>query len=172
MSRWTAVIAVAVLAGCGGENPGGVQPSPSPSATATPGLPGVTVGAATGPTAITLVAAEPLPAATLGGCGATAAGCVGRIRMTFALRPTGSGPVLWSIGFLHASNKTACLQGRSGALTLRAGEVQTVEIVFDQAGSADRCGTPTDITDLAFNVEGTVEVASRQEWGLRYTLAP
>jgi hypothetical protein len=28
------------------------------------------------------------------------------------------------------------------------------------------------LTDLAMTVEGTIEVASRQEWALRYHLAP
>jgi hypothetical protein len=55
---------------------------------------------------------------------------------------------------------------------LRAGEPQTVEIVFDAADPNPRCRVPLEFSHLAFNVEGTVEVASRQEWGLSYGLLP
>jgi hypothetical protein len=92
--------------------------------------------------------------------------------MTFRLAPSGTGPVLFCTGFLHAANKTGCLQGRIGAFNLRAGEAQTVDVVFDQVDTSDRCGTPLDLTDLAFVVEGTIEVASRHEWALHYHLAP
>jgi hypothetical protein len=92
--------------------------------------------------------------------------------MTFRLTPGGTGPVLFCTGFLQAENKTGCLQGRTGALSLRRGEAQTVEVVFDQVDTSDRCRVPLDLTDLAFAVEGTVDVASRHEWGLRYHLAP
>jgi hypothetical protein len=136
-----------------------------------PGLPGVTVGTSTGPTAITLLAADPLPGSTVAGCGGGASGCAGRIRMTFRLAPTGSGSVLWCVGFLHAANMAACLQGRTAGLTLRAGEAQTVEMVFDTAAYSG-CATPVDITHLGFVVEGVVQVASRQEWALGYRLAP
>jgi hypothetical protein len=132
----------------------------------------VTIGASTGPTLITLVSAAPMPGANVAGCGAHAAGCAGRIRMAFRLSPTGTGPVLYCVGFLHAADKTGCLQGRTGPLSLHAGESQTIEVVFDQVDASDRCRTPLDLTDLALVVEGTVEVASRQEWGLRYRLAP
>ncbi|HXY40084.1 MAG TPA: hypothetical protein VEQ10_10450 [Vicinamibacteria bacterium] len=171
MPRWTAV-ALLLLAGCGASNPGGVQPSPSPLASPTPGLPGVTAGVSTGPTVISLLAAEPAPGSALGGCGEGAAGCTGRIRMRFALRPSGSGAVLWCVAYLHASNQVACLQARTAGLTLRSGELQTVDVVFDTADTGGYCGTPLDITHLAFVVEGVSEVASRQEWALRYELGP
>ncbi len=80
--------------------------------------------------------------------------------------------MLWCAGFLHAADKTACLQARTGSLLLRAGEAQMVEVAFDLSATGDRCRTPLEITDLALTVEGTTEVASRQEWGLRYRLAP
>jgi hypothetical protein len=172
MRRSAAVIFAVVLVGCGGESPTPTLPSPSPSPTATPGLPGVTVGASTGPTAITLLAADPPPGSTVSpGCGSGASGCTDRIRMTFRLTPTGSGPVLWCVGFLHADNMTACLQGRTAGLTLRAGEPQTIEVVFDTADTSGRCATPVEITHLALTVEGVVDVGSRQEWALGYRLA-
>jgi hypothetical protein len=166
-------LVAAALVACNGNEP--VAPGPVVTPTppvGPPELPGVTVGSASGPTAIRLVAADPMPGSTITGCGAHSAGCAGRIRMTFRLTPTGTGPVLWCVGFLHAADKTGCLQGRTGEFTLRAGEPQTVGVVFDQVDPSDRCRTPLDITDLAFVVEGTVEVASRQEWALRYQLAP
>ena len=166
MSRWSAVIALAALAGCGGDNPGGVQPSPTP----TPGLPGVTVGQGTGNATIALVTAAPAPGSTLSGCGPDGAGCASRIRMSFRLTPTVAGTALWCTGFLHASNNLACLQGRTGPLTLQAGVAQTVEVLFDTAAPSG-CRTPADITHLAFVVDGA-GISARQEWGLRYTLAP
>ncbi len=172
MRRSAAVIFAFFLVGCGGESPTRPLPSPSPSPTPTPGLPGVTVGASKGPTAITLVAADPPPGSSVSGCGSGASGCAGRIRMTFRLTPTESGPVLWCVGFLHADNMTACLQGRTAGLTLRAGEAQTVEVIFATADTSGRCATPVEITNLALTVEGVVEVGSHQEWALSYRLTP
>jgi len=175
VKAWGAAMLVAgALVACNGYEP--VAPGP-PSTSPTPPvgpptLPGVSVGRASGPTAITLLGADPIPGSTVAGCGTHATGCAGRIRMTFRLTPAGTGSVLWCVGFLHAADKTGCLQGRTGAFALRAGEAQTVEVVFDQVDGSDRCRTPLDLTDLAFNVEGTVEVAARQEWTLRYPLAP
>jgi len=109
----------------------------------------VSVGPSSGPTAIALVAADPMPGTTIAGCGAHSSGCAGRIRLTFRLAPTKSGPVLYCVGFLHATDKTGCLQGRTGAFNARAGEPQTIEVVFDQVDASDRCRTPLDLTDLA-----------------------
>jgi hypothetical protein len=173
MRRSAAVIFAFVLVGCGSESPTPLpSPSASPSPTAPPGLPGVTVGTSTGPTGITLVGADPPPGSTVSGCGSGAAGCTGRIRMTFRLTPTGTGPVLWCVAFLHADNMTACLQGRTAPLTLRAGEPQDVEVTLDTADTSGRCATPVQITHLALTVEGVVEVGARQEWALNYRLVP
>ena len=46
---------------------------------------------------------------------------------------------------------------------------RTVDVVFDRS---DRCATPVTIRNMAAVVEGTVDVASRQEWALGYTLLP
>jgi hypothetical protein len=166
-----AVLAGALFTACSSDEPTTPLPTPAPSPTPTT-LPGVSIGPSSGPTAIALVAADPMPGATVAGCGAHASGCAGRMRLTFRLAPTGSGPVLYGVGFLHAADKTGCLQGRTGAFSLRAGEPQTIQVVFDQVDASDRCRTPLDLTDLALAVEGTIEVASRQEWVLRYRLAP
>ncbi len=171
--RAALALAAALLASCSGDGattPGPpATPTPSPTP---PAVPGLVDGASTGPTPIDFVSADPALGTTISGCGAHASGCAGRIRMTFRLTPGGTGPVLFCIGFLHAADKTGCLQGRTGALNLRRGEPQTVEVVFDQVGAGDRCRVPLDLTDLAFAVEGTIDVASRHEWGLRYRLAP
>jgi hypothetical protein len=63
----------------------------------------------------------------------------------------------------------ACLFGQTGPQALRAGQAEELEVLLDQA---DDCRTPADIRTMAAVVEGTVETASRQEWGIRYTLLP
>lgn len=170
---WATLVVVAVAGGgCGGYGPVDPQPSPTPSSTPSPTLPGVVLGPSTGPTRIALIAADPAPGATVGGCGSDVAGCVGRIRLTFRVTPTANGTALFYRGFLHATDKTGCLIGNASGGGLRSGEPQTIEIAFDQPDTSGRCRLPLDLTDLAFGVEGTIEVASRQEWGLRYRLAP
>jgi len=171
MARAALALAAVLLASCVGDSttapgpPARPTPSPTPS-----GVPGLADGASTGPTTIAFLSADPALGSTIAGCGAHASGCAGRIRMRFRLTPTGTGPVLFCTGFLHAADKTGCLQGRIGAFGLRAGEAQTVEVVFDTVDGSDRCRTPLDLTDLAFVVEGTIEVASRHEWGLHLSL--
>jgi hypothetical protein len=92
--------------------------------------------------------------------------------MTFRLVPAGTGAALWAVAFLHAPDKTACLQGRTAGFDLVAGEPRDIELVFDVPDTSGRCQTPLDLTDLALTVEGTVEVASHQEWALFYRLTP
>ena len=171
--RAALALAAALLASCAGDG----ATTPGPPATPTPGptppaVPGLVDGASTGPTTIDFVSADPALGTTITGCGAHASGCAGRIRMTFRLTPSGTGPVLFCTGFLHAADKTGCLQARIGAFSLRRGEPQTVEVAFDRVDASDRCRTPLELTDLAFVVEGTTEVASRHEWSLRYRLEP
>ena len=125
------------------------------------------IGARTGVTQITLADASPLPGATLAGCGATATGCAGRIKVSLdLLSPTG-GPVIGGHFFLHSSGTRACLIGRMGAFELAPGTSRRIEIVLDQG---DECGTPTDIRTAAATVEGPNGIAARQEWGVLYTL--
>ena len=71
--------------------------------------------------------------------------------------------------FLHAGTKLACFAASTGPLALRAGEETSLQVVLDPS---DDCPTPVSISDMAANVEGTVEVASRQEWTIGYTFAP
>jgi hypothetical protein len=52
---------------------------------------------------------------------------------------------------------------------LRAFEGTSFQVVLDPL---DGCTTPFAITDLAANVEGAVELASRQEWAIGYTFTP
>lgn len=151
--------------GCGGSPEAGPTPTPSPT---TAGLPGVAVGARTGVTQITLADATPLPGATLTGCGATAAGCAGRITVSLdLLSPTG-GPVIGGAFFLHNNSMRACLIGRVGAFDLAPGTRRRIDIVLDQA---DECATPTDIRTADASIEGPNGIAARQEWGVVYTLA-
>ena len=126
-------------------------------------------GSATGPTRITFVSADPRPSTTVSGCGPDVRGCPGRVRMVFRLTPSGTGPVLRFVVFLNAASKPACFLASTGPFALRAGEETTFQVVLDPS---EACLTPVAITDLAANVEGTVEVASRQEWTIGYTFAP
>jgi hypothetical protein len=77
--------------------------------------------------------------------------------------------MLYARVFLHDTSLRACLLGQAGPRALRAGEVERIDVSLDDA---DDCRTPADIRTMAAVVEGPVEVASRQEWGLRYTFRP
>jgi hypothetical protein len=103
------------------------------------------------------------------GCGASAEGCRGRVRIHLALLSATGGPALYVRVFLHNSGLRACLLGQTAPLLLRAGRTEDVEVLLDEA---DDCRTPADIRTMDAAVEGTVEIASRQEWGIRYTLLP
>lgn len=154
------------MCGCGSSPVVGPTPTPTPSPTPS-GLPGVVIGARTGVTQITLADASPLPGATLAGCGATAAGCAGRIKVSLdLLSPTG-GLVIGGLFFLHSSSMRACLIGRIAAFELAPGTRRRIEVVLDQG---DECGTPTDIRTAAATIEGPNGIAARQEWGVIYTL--
>lgn len=152
--------------GCGGD---GVGPSPNGSPSPVPSPIDVTPGQATGPTRITFAGAEPPPGATVSGCGGSIDGCRGRVTIRLDLQSPSGGPVLYVRVFLHSTSLRACLIGRTGPLTLRPGAMERVDVVLDEA---DDCRTPVDIRTMAAVVEGTVEVASRQEWGIRYTFSP
>jgi hypothetical protein len=169
--RLAVLAATLAVGGCGSETPTG-PPATTRTPTPAPPTPDPTTlvvpGSATGPTQIVFVSAEPVPGSTVSGCGARIAGCAGRVRITYALTSPTGGPVLYVRGFLHATNKRACLIGNTGAFQLPAGESR-VTVTFDQA---DDCATPTDIRDMALNVEGPIQTASRQEWSIFYTFAP
>jgi hypothetical protein len=92
--------------------------------------------------------------------------------MVFRVEPSRTGAVLFYRAFLHAENQAGCLFGQELGGSLTAGTPATVEVVFDEAGPSDRCRPPLELRNLAFAVEGTVEVASRQEWALVYRLRP
>jgi len=163
--------ALALLAtGCGGEGTPTVTPTPTPTAVVPPAPEEVRVGAHTGPTEITFLAAEPTPGSTITGCAADASGCAGRVRMRFQLRSATGGPVLDAIGYLHATTKIACLSGTSGRFDLQPGVAHEVELVFDGADPA--CYLPATISDMKLVLSAPVETASLQEWAVRYELAP
>ena len=159
-----------LMAGCGGSGSPTAMPTPVPSPPPTPGPGEVVVGAHTGPTEITFLAAEPSPGATVEGCGRDASGCSGRVRMRFRLLSASGGPVLDAIGFLHATNKLACYRGTTGRLDLRPGVPSEVVVVFDQPDSA--CGVPATIANMKLVLNAPIETASLQEWAVRYELRP
>ena len=161
-------VALATL-GCGDGGHPISEPSP-PVPTPTPTIDtGVVVGAHTGPTQITFVAAEPAPGATITGCGADASGCRRRVRMRFRLLSASGGPVLDAIGFLHATNKVACLRGSTGPFNLQAGVPAEVLIPFDEADAA--CGIPATIANMKVVLSAPVQTDGLQEWAIRYELS-
>jgi hypothetical protein len=96
-------------------------------------------------------------------------GCEGRLRMRFLLRPSASGHALYFRVFLHDTRMQACLMHSTGPFELRAGQDSALDFVLDDS---DACRMPATIATMAAVVEGTVEVASRQEWGVAYTFQP
>ena len=129
------------------------------------------MGPHNGPTQITFLAAEPAPGSTITGCGASAAGCSGRVRMRFRLLSTSGGPVLDAIGFLHATNKLACYRGSTGRVDLQPGVPTEIEIVFDQPDTA-ACGIPASIANMKVVLNAPVETDGLQEWAIRYEFRP
>jgi hypothetical protein len=167
--RFVGVAALAALPACGSYAP--PPPSPGPTPTPTPDTSAMVVpGAGTGPTRITFVDAQPMPGSTLSGCGPRITGCAGGVRMTFNVQSAVGGHVLFMRAYLHDTRKIACLTASTGPFDLGAGQTSAVELVFDQAD--DVCGTPLTIANMDAGVEGTVEIASRQEWAVRYGFAP
>jgi hypothetical protein len=152
------------LPACGRSPSMSPPPSPSPS----PSGP-VAVGTHTGPTAITLLEAVPAPGSVVT-CGPEMADCQGRLRIRLLLAPTQTGTSLWTAVTLHATNHVACLRGQIPGASLEAGRSQEVEVVLDQSDAF--CRTPLTITNMAAVVEGTIEVASRQEWSIAYEIKP
>lgn len=162
-SRWLAVIlAVACLASCD-DHP--TTPTPSPPDPNEP-----VAGPRTGPVLIEYAGASVAPGSTIAGCGPTITGCAGRLRLSFRLRSAGAGTVLFTGATLHGANKVACLSARGGGFQLAANTTFPVDLVFDEVNPA--CGLPFESLDMGVSVEGTVEVASRQEFGIRYRFAP
>jgi hypothetical protein len=123
-------------------------------------------GAHTGQVTIDYVGANVVPGSTVTGCGPTIAGCAARLRLSFRLRSVGAGTVLFSGATLHGSNKAACLSAVGDGFALAANAIVTVDLVFDQFNAS--CALPFDVTNMAVTIEGTVEVASRQEFAIRY----
>jgi hypothetical protein len=66
--------------------------------------------------------------------------------MRFRLLSAAGGPVLNTIGFLHATNLLACYRGSTDRLDLAPGVPTEVEIVFDEAD--DTCGMPATIATM------------------------
>lgn len=143
-------------------------PTPTPVPTPSP-PPGVAIGPGSGPTQIFFSTSQPPPGAIFTGCGDDMRGCEGRLRMRFLLRPSRSGPALYFRVFLHDTRMQACLMHSTGPFDLRAGQDTALDFVLDDS---DACRMPATIATMAAVVEGTIEVASRQEWSVAYTFQP
>jgi hypothetical protein len=129
----------------------------------------MTEGRATGPVTIAYLTGTVAPNGTVSDCGSEVSGCAGRLALTFRLKGPFSGTILFVRGFLHATNKQACLIGQVPGFQLEAGLVRDVTLTFDQPQG---CQIPFDIANLAVVVEGVVQVASRQEWAVSYAFRP
>jgi hypothetical protein len=165
------VCAAAALASC--SDPASSPTTPTPP-TPTPApvveVPGIVRGPSEGETAVYLVAATPLPEATLSGCGNGASGCARRIRMTFRLVSPRGASVPSLLVHLHSDRATACFVGLSGPLDLPAAQGRDVEIEFDPDDTDQACPTPLEITHVAAVAGGSVAAFGRQEWAARYHL--
>jgi len=161
--RVAGLACVLALAACGS-----APAAPPPPPPVDPNLQ-VTPGESSGPIRITFVSATVTPGSTVSGCGPLIGGCAGRVRMTLQLNPPSDGPVLYVRIYLFATNQQACLSGQIDPFSVRAGVSQNVDVTLD---TADQCGTPTSIANMAAVVEGPVQVASRQTWSLHYVFAP
>jgi hypothetical protein len=164
--RAALAVALVFLAACGRETPVAasgipIDPTPDPSQ--------VVPGAATGLTRIAFVSADPPPSTAVSGCGSDATGCAGRVRMVFRLTPSATGTALRFVVAVNAASKRTCFLASTGPLPLRAHEAQSLQVVLDPSAT---CAVPFAITDMAANLEGPVEVVSRQEWAIGYTFAP
>ena len=166
--RWRQVLILAGLVGCGCGG-GDLHPTPLPSVSPTPDPAVVTPILSSGPTQIAFVSSSPPPGSTTTGCGPEVAGCRGRLTMTFRLRSAAGGEVLRFSVFLHSPRLIACLSTLTEGFDLRPGQSKDIEVVFDRA---DACATPVDLVTMDAAAEGAIGIASRQEWALRYTLAP
>ena len=89
--------------------------------------------------------------------------------MMFRLRSPAGGQVLRFAVFLHSPRLIACFLTITDSFDLRPGEPRDVEVAFDRT---DACATPVDLVTMDAVAEGAVGIASRQEWRVRYTLAP
>ena len=171
--RWSgigALLAGVLLAGCGenATSPPVPTPTPTPAPTPDPTTQVVPIQG-TGPVQIQFVESNIAPGSTVSGCGSLIEGCRGRLRMVFNLVPRSTGHALYFRVYIHATNQIACLWGETSSFDLPAGVATRIEVSFD---NADQCGTPVSLVTMDGVVEGTVEVASRQEWALRYVFAP
>jgi hypothetical protein len=151
---------------CGGTStPPAPTPTPTPIPPADPNAP--VAGAHTGQVVIEYAGANVSPGSTIAGCGPSIGGCAGKLRISFRLRSgVAPGTVLFTDATLHGANRIACLSASGDGFTLAANAVVPLDLVFDQFNAG--CVLPFDATDMAVNLEGTTEVASRQEFGIRY----
>jgi hypothetical protein len=162
VSRGALLLLGALLAACGEDTVSPPAPTPDPGTQVVP-----ITGA--GPVQIRFAGASIAPGSTVSGCGSMIEGCRGRLRVFFDLLPQSAGHVLYVRVYVHATNQIACLWGETSSFDLRAGATARVEVSLD---NADRCMTPVTLVSMDGIVEGTVEVASRQEWTLHYVFAP
>jgi len=135
-------------------------------------LTSVTRGITSGPTQVTLQSASIAPGSGIAGCGADLTGCAGRLRMTFQVRSESGGLVDGTRVYLFGSGGLACLWGSVDSFRVAPRETASFDVVFDRADTSQLCRTPVRIINMAAVLEGTIQIATRQEWGLTYDFTP
>jgi hypothetical protein len=153
------LVYLGAVTACGGSGP--TTPSPRPQ--------GPVLIEQHGPVQIGVISSSPAFGSTLTGCGNRIAGCAGRVRMRVQLRAQEAGPVLFVTAFLHATNQRACLIGRTPGFTLAAGEVRTLDVVYDET---DDCLVPLALSTMAIVVEGPTQISSRRAWSMSMQFEP
>jgi hypothetical protein len=89
--------------------------------------------------------------------------------LTLRLENVQGGPALFVRGWLYATSQIACLWGTTAPVRIEAGQPLLVDVLLDES---DECAVPLTIAHAAANVEGPIEVASRQEWTVSYSFLP
>lgn len=158
------VLAAALgFSSCSDEKPAAptIVPTPAPR----PTLATVSPGDSSGPIAIAYTGSNVRPGSTVSGCGSDISGCKGRMWMSFRLTPrvTGSSDVVRLV--LQTATKGGCLSGSLPSPTFVAGQAQDVVITLDASVA---CPVPAVITHMWVNIEGSVGLSARQEWGVDY----
>ena len=168
--RRSLVVSLVLLTACGEEQRscdfGPWTPDDLPVAQDPRALAVATTGA--GPGRITFVNSNPAPGATMAGCGPTVAGCAGRLKIVFNVRPDGD---------VHAqrlrvsffTETQARLECASTVFDLAAGQTFPIEVSCP-ALPAD-VATPFRVATMIVET-ATGPARIEQDWNVPFVFAP
>ena len=157
------LVAALGLASCSDDTPVAPPIVPTPAPTPTPAA--VSPGDSSGDISIAYTGSNVLPGSTVSGCGSDISGCTGRMWMSFRLTPrvTGSADVIRLV--FQSATKGGCLSGRILSQSFVAGQQQNIVVTLDESVG---CTVPSVISHMWMNIEGSVGMSARQEWGVDY----